>query len=187
MTCASCKFDNPSAARFCEQCGTALELKCTRCGATVSAGARFCGACGNQLARSDALSPEPTDAKPLGKSGPSANAFVPDVPIHLAEKILSGRAALEGERRQVTVMFGDLANYTALSEKLDPEEVHKIVQRCLSWSARKFIASKALSTNTAVMGSWRCSERRLRTRTRRGAPSMLRWQFSARSDHSART
>ena len=130
MTCASCKFDNPSAARFCEQCGTALELKCTRCGATVSAGARFCGACGNQLARSDAPSPEPPYSKPLGSNGPAADAFVPDVPIHLAEKILSGRAALEGERRQVTVMFGDLANYTALSEKLDPEEVHKIVQRC---------------------------------------------------------
>ena len=61
---------------------------------------------------------------------PPGPRFIPDVPGHLAEKILSGRAALEGERRQVTVLFGDLANYTALSEKLDPEEVHRIVQRC---------------------------------------------------------
>jgi class 3 adenylate cyclase/tetratricopeptide (TPR) repeat protein len=130
MTCQSCKFDNPSASRFCEQCGTPLELKCSRCRATVSAGARFCGACGNQLATPDAASPEPSSAKPRATSVRTPDAFVPDVPGHLAEKILSGRAALEGERRQVTVMFGDLANYTALSEKLDPEEVHHIVQRC---------------------------------------------------------
>ena len=130
MKCPSCKFDNPSAARFCEQCGTPLELKCPRCSATVSAGARFCGACGNQLETPDARAPEPSSAKPRATSVRTPDAFVPDVPSHLAEKILSGRAALEGERRQVTVMFGDLANYTALSEKLDPEEVHKIVQRC---------------------------------------------------------
>jgi class 3 adenylate cyclase/tetratricopeptide (TPR) repeat protein len=130
MTCPSCKFDNPSAARFCEQCGTALEVKCPRCSATVSAGARFCGACGNQLATPDAPSAEPSYSKPRETNGPPANAFVPDVPGHLAEKILSGRAALEGERRQVTVLFGDIANFTALSEKLDPEEVHRIVQRC---------------------------------------------------------
>src|SRR5271166_2668924 len=114
MTCPSCKFNNPSAARFCEQCGTALEMKCPRCSATVSAGARFCGACGNQLATPDAPSPEPSHSNPRGTSSPPANAFVPDVPGHLAEKILRGRAALEGERRQVTVLFGDIANYMAL-------------------------------------------------------------------------
>src|SRR5271166_5980832 len=130
MTCPSCKFNNPSAARFCEQCGTALEMKCPRCSATVSAGARFCGACGNQLATPDAPSPNLHTQNRAGTSSPLANELVPDVPGHLAEKILSGRAALEGERRQVTVLFGDIANYTALSEKLDPEEVHRIVQRC---------------------------------------------------------
>ncbi len=130
MTCPSCNFDNPSAARFCEQCGTPLELKCPRCGATVSAGARFCSACGNQLVTPAAPSAEPSHSEPRGARGPSAGAFIPDVPGHLAEKILSGRAALEGERRQVTVLFGDIANFTALSEKLDPEEVHRIVQRC---------------------------------------------------------
>jgi class 3 adenylate cyclase len=105
-------------------------VKCPRCSATVSAGARFCGACGYQLVTPDAPSTEPLHSKPRGTSSPPATALIPDVPGHLAEKILSGRAALEGERRQVTVLFGDLANYTALSEKLDPEEIHRIVQRC---------------------------------------------------------
>jgi Double zinc ribbon len=70
MTCPSCKFDNPSAARFCEQCGTALEVKCPRCSATVSAGARFCGACGNQLATPEAPSAEPSYSKPRETNGP---------------------------------------------------------------------------------------------------------------------
>lgn len=130
MTCPSCKFDNPSAVRYCEQCGTPLELKCPRCSATVSAGARFCGTCGTQLATPDTPSPEPLHSKRHGAYNRAGGALVPDVPGHLAEKILSGRAALQGERRRVTVLSGDLANFTALSEKLDPEEVHRLVQRC---------------------------------------------------------
>src|SRR5713101_2868103 len=130
MTCPSCKFDNPSAARFCEQCGTPLEVKCPRCGALVSAGARFCGACGQQLAAAETPGPELASPNPPDTSGTAAQLFVPSIPGHLAEKIRTGRAALEGERRQVTVVFGDIANFTALSEKLDPEEVHRIVQRC---------------------------------------------------------
>ncbi len=51
-------------------------------------------------------------------------------PKHLAEQILKGRSALEGERRQVTVLFADVAGFTALAEKLDPEEVHRIIDRC---------------------------------------------------------
>src|ERR1700733_15442717 len=131
MPCPSCKSDNPSAARFCEQCGIPLEVKCPRCGATVSTGARFCGACGNQLTSPVTPSPEPSQLRRTNRPPvilPAA--FVPDIPGNLAEKIVSGRAALAGERRQVTVLFGDIANFTGLSEKLDPEEVHRIVQRC---------------------------------------------------------
>src|SRR5207244_9200461 len=51
-------------------------------------------------------------------------------PKHLADKILKSRSALEGERRQVTVLFGDIAGFTTLAEKLDPEEVHRIINRC---------------------------------------------------------
>src|ERR1700733_3965284 len=108
MPCPSCKYDNPSAARFC-------------------------GACGNQLTSPVTPSPEPSPSQSRGTNRPPVilpAAFVPDIPGNLAEKIVSGRAALAGERRQVTVLFGDIANFTGLSEKLDPEEVHRIVQRC---------------------------------------------------------
>jgi class 3 adenylate cyclase/tetratricopeptide (TPR) repeat protein len=51
-------------------------------------------------------------------------------PKHLAEKILTSRGALEGERKQVTVLFADMAGFTTLAEQLDPEVVHEIINRC---------------------------------------------------------
>jgi class 3 adenylate cyclase/tetratricopeptide (TPR) repeat protein len=50
-------------------------------------------------------------------------------PKHLAEKILTSRAALEGERKQVTVLFADVKGSMELAEQLDPEEWSKIMQR----------------------------------------------------------
>src|SRR5215510_13111065 len=47
-------------------------------------------------------------------------------PPYLAEKILTSRSALEGERKQVTVLFVDVSGFTSLSERLDPEEVHSL-------------------------------------------------------------
>jgi hypothetical protein len=89
-------------------------------------------------------------------------------PKHLADKILKARSAIEGERRQVTVLFADLAGFSALAEQRDPEEVHAIVERCFEMIATECIASRARSTSTRAMASWRCSARRSRTRTRPG-------------------
>src|SRR5439155_9873327 len=50
-------------------------------------------------------------------------------PKHLAEKILTSKGALEGERKRVTVMFSDVSGFTAMSERLDPEDVHGIMDR----------------------------------------------------------
>jgi len=51
-------------------------------------------------------------------------------PKFLADKILTTRGSIEGERKLVTVLFADVANYTSISEKLDPEEVHQIMDGC---------------------------------------------------------
>ena len=131
MQCQACGAESPSGARFCEQCGVAMEARCMHCGASVRPGARFCVACGQPL---EALAPPPTDA---GSKAPSpalqpmdlaaaAQAF--ELPSHLAEKIRTEHPAREGERRQVTVLFGDIAGFTAMTEKLDPEDVHEIVR-----------------------------------------------------------
>jgi class 3 adenylate cyclase/tetratricopeptide (TPR) repeat protein len=127
MLCPACRADNPTRNRFCEQCGAALEAVCPSCGAPVRSGARFCGACGTRVGE---------DAPPLLTAAPPSRAAEPRserasyTPKHLAEKILKSRSALEGERRQVTVLFADVAGFTTLAEKLDPEEVHRIIERC---------------------------------------------------------
>ena len=129
MRCPSCQADNPATNRFCSQCGTALAPRCPQCGAEVASGSRFCGQCGAKLA---AAPPEAVTAAPPPASAATAAERRPAsyTPKHLAEKILSNRSALEGERRVVTVLFADIAGFTAMAEKLDPEDVHRIVDRC---------------------------------------------------------
>jgi class 3 adenylate cyclase/tetratricopeptide (TPR) repeat protein len=129
MRCLSCQFDNPPAMKFCGQCGTQLAQLCPRCGAENRPTFKFCGQCGTVL-----TAPPPAGADTAGDAAQLARppeAQSPGyTPPHLAEKILKARSALEGERRQVTVLFADMAGFTTLAEKLDPEEVHQIIDRC---------------------------------------------------------
>jgi class 3 adenylate cyclase/tetratricopeptide (TPR) repeat protein len=128
MRCANCGHDNPAAAKFCAECGARLGLLCPQCRAELPAGAKFCIECGHRLS-----APETAPAAEIAK--PSAapdfqSRLASYTPKHLAEKILTSRSALEGERRQVTVLFSDVAGFTPLAEKLDPEDVHRIMDRC---------------------------------------------------------
>src|SRR5437667_6963878 len=112
--------------RFCGQCGTALARQCPQCHAEAPPGFRFCGQCGASLqAAPPHAAPAPTPRAPV--AAPSIATYTPK---HLADKILKSRAAVEGERRQVTVLFADVAGFTTLAERLDPEDVHRIINRC---------------------------------------------------------
>src|SRR5881396_2434146 len=91
-------------------------MRCPSCGHANRAAAKFCEECGTRLA-SAAASAEPPRA-PRDYT-----------PRHLAEKILGSRAALEGERKQVTVLFADVKGSMDLAEQLDPEEWHRILDR----------------------------------------------------------
>jgi class 3 adenylate cyclase/tetratricopeptide (TPR) repeat protein len=115
--CPSCQHENPPTARFCNSCGAAFEATCPSCQHSNPAGSRFCNGCGTSL------SAAPT---PTGPPFTSPQAYTPK---HLAEKILTSKAALEGERKQVTVLFVDAAGFTSLSERLDPEDVHALMTR----------------------------------------------------------
>ncbi len=133
MICAACRHDNPERAKFCLECGARLAPSCPQCGTEVPAGAKFCLECGHRVAQPGAAATPA--AGPVSASAPSATPdlgtrLVSYTPKHLAEKILKSRSALEGERRQVTVLFADLAGFTTLAERLDPEEVHRIIERC---------------------------------------------------------
>lgn len=129
MRCSSCQAENPAENRFCDQCGASLGTVCPNCGKEARSGARFCGACGHSLAekRSSEVEAAPESLAPRATDHGSPSPYTPK---HLAEKILTSRSALEGERRQVTVLFADVAGFTSMAEKLDPEEVHGIMNRC---------------------------------------------------------
>ena len=128
MRCGACGAENPVEHRFCEQCGAGLEARCPHCQAPARAGALFCGACGRRFSPPAAGTPPAAPApEAVVRPAPRIQGYTPR---HLAEKILTARSAIEGERRQVTVLFADLAGFTAFAEKLDAEEVHQIVDAC---------------------------------------------------------
>jgi class 3 adenylate cyclase/tetratricopeptide (TPR) repeat protein len=118
MTCPRCQQDNPTHARFCLGCGARLALACGSCGAELPGSARFCLQCGQAVAASAAA--------PIRLTAPETYT-----PRHLAEKILTFKAALEGERKQVTVLFADLKGSMELLADRDPEEARKLLDPVL--------------------------------------------------------
>jgi predicted ATPase/class 3 adenylate cyclase len=102
MKCVKCQSKNLARSKFCAACGAPLAIVCPKCNRANSPEGRFCSTCGHVLA-------EPDTAEQLGR-GDSARAP-------------------SGERRQATVMFSDVSGYTALLQRLDPEEVDSVLIR----------------------------------------------------------
>ncbi|HWN05457.1 MAG TPA: AAA family ATPase [Candidatus Dormibacteraeota bacterium] len=117
MKCPRCQQDNPAHARFCLGCGSRLALACGGCGAELPGNARFCLQCGQAVATFTAAD----------RSAPPETY----TPRHLAERILTSKSALEGERKQVTVLFADLKGSMELLADRDPEEARKIIDPVL--------------------------------------------------------
>jgi hypothetical protein len=105
MRCVACGFENPADASFCGECAAPLAgtLICPSCGKANPARQKFCNGCGRSLGGSAdrSVSPDPRSYTPK----------------HLVEKILTTRSALEGERKQVTVLFADVKGSMELGEK----------------------------------------------------------------------
>jgi class 3 adenylate cyclase len=113
VKCPSCQRENAADASFCAQCGRRLGITCPACGRPASADAVFCTGCGVRVNAPQATAPPPPVAPPE----------------HLAEKVRASRTTLEGERKQVTVLFADVAGSIDLQEDLDPEEWHGVMDR----------------------------------------------------------
>src|SRR6516162_6536759 len=99
MRCPSCLAENAGTRRFCAECGSPLPSQCSACGFENEPAARFCGGCG----------------KPMGQAGPAAQISV------------SAATRTDAERRQLSVMFCDMVGSTALSTRLDPEDLREII------------------------------------------------------------
>jgi class 3 adenylate cyclase/DNA-binding winged helix-turn-helix (wHTH) protein len=109
--CAACQHVNSAAATYCVRCGTRLVQNCPGCGQIVYLPAAFCPACGEQLA-----------AEP---------------PTSHTETIHTTPIALEGERKQVTVLCCALSNVTALAERLGLEAMHHLAQEFFALAQRQ--------------------------------------------------
>jgi len=104
MQCPKCQFQNIDGARFCNACGFQFTVSCPQCNRTNPPDSKFCNECGYDFTKTSVPSPQPieTPSKPT---------------------------ITDQERKNVTVMFSDLSGYTAMTEKLDPEEVKEIMGR----------------------------------------------------------
>ena len=120
MKCQKCQTDNREGAKFCGKCRTKLSLICPQCDSENPPDNAFCDQCGFDLT-------EPKEAPPIDYKQPQSYT-----PKHLVDKILTNRSSIEGERKLVTVLFADVANYTSMAEKLDPEIVHQIMDGCFN-------------------------------------------------------
>ena len=119
MQCPRCRAENREGRRFCGECGLSFASTCASCGFLNEGSEKFCGGCGKSL------TPSPTLAESKFSSPQSYT------PRHLAEKILTSKAALEGERKQVTVLFADLKGSMELLADRDPEEARKLLDPVL--------------------------------------------------------
>ena len=123
MQCPKCQFENREGAKFCLKCGEKLEFKCPVCGKQLPSEAMFCDECGYNLSF-----PSESATKDLSFDE-KLNKIQRYLPEGLTEKILSQKDRIEGERKQVTVMFVDMEGFTQFSEKLGPEEAYTIMDQ----------------------------------------------------------
>ena len=123
MKCPKCQFDNAERAKFCIECGQKLTIVCPSCNAVNQPGGKFCGDCGHNLT---------LPAEPIRKElsfDEKLEKIQKYLPKGITEKILSQRDKIEGENRQVTVMFCDMKGFTPLADKLGPEEVYGMMDQ----------------------------------------------------------
>jgi class 3 adenylate cyclase/tetratricopeptide (TPR) repeat protein len=121
MKCPKCQFENPEGIKFCGECGAKLEIICPNCNFSNPPQFKFCGECGHDLSLpSRPILRELSFEEKLAK-------IQRYLPKDLTQKILAQRGKIEGERKQVAVMFCDMEGFTSLTEKLGSEQMYSIM------------------------------------------------------------
>jgi class 3 adenylate cyclase/tetratricopeptide (TPR) repeat protein len=121
MRCPRCEADNPEGMKFCIECAAPLTRRCPQCGVANPPQAKFCGQCATLL----------TGQTPTPHPSAALHPPLRYTPGYLAEKILTSKAAIEGERKQVTVLFADLKGSMGLLAGRDPEEARQLLDPVL--------------------------------------------------------
>ena len=118
MKCPKCQPESPGDTRFCNGCGHRLEFSCHEGWKLNPPGSKFHNECCHDLR-------EPKETPPFDYDQPRSYT-----PKPLPNKIITTRRSVQGEQKLVTTLFADVANYTSMTEKLGPEEVHQIMDDC---------------------------------------------------------
>ena len=124
--CGGCGYQNSQRAKVCINCTAPLGVNCTTCGQAVPGSSKFCGQCGTPLS---AQQPSPQALSPPEKLPPNLRGRIPTA---LGQKISTASVRDQGERREVTVLFLDVTNFTAVSHQLDSEEVYLLIDEAMS-------------------------------------------------------
>jgi len=124
MQCPRCHQDNPPNAKFCLECAMPLARTCASCGTALPAAAKFCPECARPVG---AVTVAPV-VTPAGERFASPETYTPQ---HLAEKILTSKTALAGERKLITVLFADLKGSMELLAERDPEDARAVLDPVL--------------------------------------------------------
>jgi len=123
VECPKCQTGNPEGKKFCCECGAKLARYCPQCAAEILLSDKFCGECGQNL-----TIPSEPPAKELSFDE-KIDKIQRYLPKGLTEKILAQKDRIEGERKQVTVMFCDMEGFTPFTERLGPEEAYGIMDQ----------------------------------------------------------
>jgi class 3 adenylate cyclase/tetratricopeptide (TPR) repeat protein len=118
MKCPHCQFDNPEGMNFCGKCASPLTVACPACGHQNLVGSKFCTQCKGEIAHTDVV-PAYAD-----------RSAIEYTPRFLLERAFKYKSTMIGERKLVSVLFADVAAFTTIAEKLDPEDVHEIMDGC---------------------------------------------------------
>ncbi len=124
MKCPKCQTKVPDIAAFCNECGNKLEFVSSECQTLSPPGSKFCIECGKRIS----LAKQPIETLSFEEKLDKIQRYLPK---GLTEKILAKKSRIEGEKKQITVMFCDMVGSTAMAEKLDPEEAYSIMDQVL--------------------------------------------------------
>ena len=131
MGCTACGAELIPGKKFCHACGTRVAVTCRGCGATLDQGFKFCPDCGLRVGDEGVDLPPPV-------AEPAPSRF--------------DAAPVEGERKQVTVLFCDLAGSTAIAERLDPEEYRDLIEQYLALAFREIYRFEGMVNQLAGDG-----------------------------------
>ena len=155
MKCPDCKTESPETRKYCRDCGAKLSLIFSKYGVENVSGDKFCGECGKELSTlSETVSKDLSFDEKLEK-------IQRYLPKGLTENILSQRDKIEGERKQVTVMFCEMEGLTSLSERVGPEEAYTIMDQVYEILIHKVYDFENMRTGTIILtvGAYRGLER----------------------------